>query len=128
MKTEGARFAFVEDTAPWSNQVHPVGPAGVGSLDAIVESVDECWEFDSKFAHASASHIETLALVFRAGKDNVIAHVGLHLPYIGRVRLKNIDRVEPNPILVLLGKLVQGGNLPPKWRSGIAPEDEHNRL
>jgi hypothetical protein len=58
----------------------------------------------------------------------VIPHVGLHLPYIGRVRLKNIDRVEPNPILILLGKLVQGGNLPPKWWSGIAPEHEHNRL
>ncbi|SRR5579871_513137 len=128
MKAEGPWFALVEDTSPWSNQIQPVRPPGISSLNTIVESVDQRRELDSEFAHAGARHIETLALILGAGKDHVIAHVGLHLPYIGRMRLKDINRVKPNLILVLLCQFVQGGNLPPKWRSGIAPEDEDNRL
>ena len=42
--------------------------------------------------------------------------------------LKDVDRVEIDLSLVLLRKLVQGGNLPPERRSGIAPEDQHHRL
>jgi hypothetical protein len=52
----------------------------------------------------------------------------LHLPHIGGMRLKDIERVEAHLIFVLLSELVQGGNLPPKWRSGIAPENQHHRL
>jgi hypothetical protein len=44
------------------------------------------------------------------------------------VSLEDVDRVEGGLIFILLGELVQGGNLPPKWRSGIAPEDEDDGL
>jgi hypothetical protein len=44
------------------------------------------------------------------------------------MRFKDVDRVEAHLILVLVGQLVQGGNLPPKWRSGVAPENQHDRL
>jgi hypothetical protein len=40
--------------------------------------------------------------------------------------LKDIDRVEIDLSLVLLRKLVQGGNLPPERRSSVAAEDEHH--
>jgi hypothetical protein len=39
--------------------------------------------------------------------------------------LENVNGVEPDFVVVLLGELIQGGNLPPKWRSGIAAEDQH---
>jgi hypothetical protein len=128
MKAEWARFALVEDAASRSDQVQPVRPPGIGSLNAIVESVDQRRELDSEFAYARASHVETFILAFGAGKHHVIAYVGLHLPHVGRVCLKDINRVKRNLVLVLLCKLVQGGNLPPKWRSGIASEDKDNRL
>ena len=41
---------------------------------------------------------------------------------------KDIYGIEINFILVLSGELVQGGNLPPKWWSSIAPEDQDNGL
>jgi len=50
----------------------------------------------------------------------------LHLPNVGRMGLKDIDRVKIDLALVLLRKLVQGGNLPPKSRSHVAAEDEHD--
>ena len=128
MKSKGARFGFVENTASGGDQVQPVGPACISGFDTIIETVDEGRKLDSEFSHASPGHIESFGLVGGAGEDHVITHVGLHLPYVGRVRLENIDRVERNLVLVLLSKLVQGGNLPPKWRSRIAPEDQDDRL
>jgi hypothetical protein len=41
--------------------------------------------------------------------------------------LKNVNGIEVDLALVLLGKFVQGGNLPPKRRSRVAPEDQHDR-
>ena len=128
MKAEGTWFAFVEDAASWSNQIQPVRPSRISSLNAIVESVNQRRKLDSKFAHARAGHIETLALVLGAGEEHMIAYVGLHLPHVAWVSLEDVDRVKRDPILVLLGKLIQGGNLPPKWRSGIASEHQYDRL
>jgi hypothetical protein len=42
------------------------------------------------------------------------------------MRLKNVNRVKRDIILVLPGKPIQAVRLPPKWRSGIASEDEHD--
>jgi hypothetical protein len=41
--------------------------------------------------------------------------------------LEDVHGIEINLSLVLLGKPVQGGNLPPEWRSGVAAEDQHHR-
>lgn len=43
------------------------------------------------------------------------------------MRLKYVNGVEVDLAMVLLGELVQGGNLPPKRRSGIAPEYQDDR-
>ena len=39
------------------------------------------------------------------------------------MRFADINREEGNFALVLIVKLVEGGNLPPKWRSSVAAED-----
>ena len=44
------------------------------------------------------------------------------------MRFHDVNRKEANLVLVLIVELVEGGNLPPKWRSGITPEDEHHWL
>lgn len=44
------------------------------------------------------------------------------------MRFKDVHGIELDLVLILLGQLVQGGNLPPEGRSGIAPEDENDRL
>jgi hypothetical protein len=50
------------------------------------------------------------------------------LPHVGGVRLKDVNGVEADLVAVLLGKLVQGGNLPPKRRSRVAAKDQNDRL
>ena len=81
-----------------------------------------------QFSYTGTSDRKPFGFVLWACEKHSIADVGLHLPDVGWVSLKDVDRVEPNLILVLICELVQGGNLPPKWRSGIAPEDEDHRL
>jgi hypothetical protein len=50
------------------------------------------------------------------------------LPHVARMRLDNVDNQERDLLVVLIVKLVQGGNLPPEWRSSIAAENEHHGL
>jgi hypothetical protein len=44
------------------------------------------------------------------------------------MRLQNVDGVESDPIAILLVQSVQGRNLPPERRSGIASKNKYNRL
>jgi hypothetical protein len=44
------------------------------------------------------------------------------------MRFADIDDEEGHVLLILPVQLVQGGNLPPERRSGIASEHEHDRL
>ena len=128
MKPEGAGLAFVGNSSIRLNQIHTIGPAGVCRLDLIVEAIDQSGELDVQLAHAGAGHGCALLLIARAAEEHVVADVALHLPDIGRMSLKDIDGVEIDLALVLIGKLVQGGNLPPKGRSRIAAEDENDWL
>jgi hypothetical protein len=127
VKSEGARLAFEEHSTTGSDQIEAVGPTGVGSFYAVVEAVDESGKPDAQLADAGSSNSRAFRLIFGAGEENVVANIRLHLPNIGGMSLKNVDGVEANLVFIFLGKLVQGGNLPPKRRSGIAAEDENDR-
>lgn len=42
--------------------------------------------------------------------------------------LRYVDNQELNPVSILIVKLVESGNLPPEWRSGVTAEYQHNRM
>ncbi len=44
------------------------------------------------------------------------------------MRLEDVDGVEGDLVFVLIVELVEGRNLPPEGRSGVAAKDEHDRL
>ncbi len=60
-------------------------------------------------------------------QDAGVQVVGI-LPHVAGVRFADVDDIKGDPVLVLIVQLVQGGNLPPEGRSGIAAEDEDYRL
>jgi len=128
VKAEWSGLALVEDAPALPDQVKSIGPAGISRLDPIVESVNQRGKSDAQLTHACAGNRGSLRLVLRAFEENAIFYVGLHLPHIGGMRLKDVNGVEADLVAILLGELVQGGNLPPKWRSGVASEDQHNWL
>ncbi len=128
MKAEWTRLALVKYATTSSDQIKTVGPTRISRFDTVVETVDECGEFDTQLADAGPGDIGALDLVLWAAEEYVIAHIGLHLPHVGGVRLEDVHRVKSNLALILLGELVQGGNLPPKRRSGVTAEDQDHRL
>jgi hypothetical protein len=44
------------------------------------------------------------------------------------MRLGDVDDEEADLVRILIVELVEGGNLPPKGRSGVAAEDENDGL
>jgi hypothetical protein len=127
MESKGTWFALKSDLSVWLNQIQPIGPTCVCRFNLVVEAIDESRELDVQFANAGASHGSTLLLVSRTAKQDIVANIALHLPHVSRVSFEDVDGIEVDLALVLLGQFVQGGNLPPEWRSGIAAEDENDR-
>jgi len=128
METERARFALVQYLPAGRDQVKAIWPTGVGRLHLIVEAIDQRRELDSELTYANSCERCALGLILGTCEEHSVLNVGLHLPNVGWMRLEDVNRVEGNSVLVLLGQLVQGGNLPPKWRSGVAAEYQHHRL
>jgi hypothetical protein len=127
MKAEGTRFALVQNTTVGPDQVKSIRPSGIGGLDLVIEAIDHRRKLDAEFAHARAGDRSAFGLVFWTSEEDFVADIALHLPDVGWVGLKNIDRVKVRLALVLLRQFVQGGNLPPKGRSSIAAENQHHR-
>jgi hypothetical protein len=44
------------------------------------------------------------------------------------MRFGNVNNKESNATAILLVKLIEGRNLPPERRSGVAPEYQNHRL
>jgi len=126
MESEGARFALIENASALADQVEPVRPTGVSRFDLIVDAVNQCRKLDAQLPHARASDKRSLQVILRTTEEHFVAHVGPHLPNISWMRLEDIDRVEADLVAILFGELIQGGNLPPKWRSGVTAKHQDN--
>jgi hypothetical protein len=126
MKAERPGLALVENTTIRPDQVESIRPSGIGRLDLVIETIEHCRKLDAEFSHASAGDRSAFSLVLGTGEEHLIADITLHLPDIGGVGLKNVDRIEVGLALILLRQFVQGGNLPPEGRSSVAAKDQHD--
>ena len=127
LEPERAGFAFVGDATTGVDQVHPVGPAGVGLFGRVAELVEDRLDFDSELADARSGDDRALVFVFGAGEYDFIFNIALHLPEVARMRLGDVDDEKLDSIAEFVVELVECGNLPPEGRSRIAAENQHNR-
>src|ERR1700691_1483544 len=128
LKSKRARFALVCNAAFGVDQIDAIRPAGIGSFGRIAKLVEHGRKLDTEFPHASPSDKRAIFLSFRASKNNLVFYIALHLPNVAGMRFANVDNQERDPPAILLVELIEGGNLPPKGRSGVAPEYQNNRL
>jgi hypothetical protein len=128
VEPERSGLALVVDATASLDQVEAVRPPGIGTFNPVVEAIDDGRELDSQPAYTSAGYRCPLLLIARTPEKHLVANIALHLPDVGRVCFENIDCVKINLALVLLGELVQGGNLPPERRSRVTPEHQHDWL
>ena len=127
-EAEGAGAGLVGDFSVFVDYVEAVGPAGVVAFGGVLEIVEHGGKLDAEFDDAQLSHLRALVLIFGRGEDYVIVDIVRILPNVGGVRFANVNRVERDLVLVFFIQGVEGGNLPPEWRSGVAAEDEDDWL
>ncbi len=110
------------------DQVQTIGPGGVLLLDGIVDRIDQSRKGDMEPSNAGGSNFFSFLLGGGISKQDVFRHIALHLPEIARMRLRNVDDIGRDPVLVRLVQLVERGNLPAKRRSRVTSKDKHHRL
>ena len=127
-KSKGTGLALVGDAPLGVDQIQTIRPACVGLVSRIAEFVQHGGNLYAKFSHACPRHERAFLFAFWTGKNNVLFHIALHLPNVTRVRFGDVDHEESDLACILFVELVKGGNLPPEWRSSVAPKDQHHRL
>jgi hypothetical protein len=128
MESKRPGTAFVDDPSIFVDQIDSIRPAGVRLLCAVAKVVDQRRELDSQLANTHPGYRLAFVKTLGAGKNDFIADVALHLPHVTGMGFENINGVELDARSILLVQLVESGDLPPEWRSGITPEDEHDRM
>ena len=110
------------------DEVYTVRPARVCLFGGVAKLVEYGRKLDPQFANASACHQCALFLSPGAGKDDLVLDIALHLPHVAGMSFRDVHNNESDLALVLIIKLVQGGNLPPEGWSSVASENHHYRL
>ena len=120
LESKRAGFAFVSNAAIAADQIQAIRPRGVSDFGRVVEIVNQSRQLDPQLAHAGRCDVTPLVECARS-RDR---HVARKLPGIAGVCLENVDDVERRLIFVLAVQLVERGNLPAKWRSSVAAENQ----
>jgi len=128
IEPEGSWFAFVRHVAGRIDQVKAVWPSRVRLFRRVAEFIEYGRNIDPELADAGTRGETTFFFAPRTGEDNIVLNIALHLPDVAGVRLGNVHHQKRDLLSVLLVELVEGRNLPPKWRSSVASEDQHHRL
>src|ERR1700740_803217 len=127
MEPERSGLALVRHPALAVDQVETVRPRRVGAFWPISKFIENRRNFDTQLAYAGAGDEGSLLFISRAGEDDLVLEVALHLPHVARMRLGDVHHQKLNLIPILLIELVESGHLPPEWRSGITAKHEHDR-
>lgn len=138
LRQRGSQLVGLKSKRPWPalvgnqalrvDQINTVGPAGIGLLGRIAEFVEDGWKLDAKFSHAGPGDEGSIIFSFRAGEDNVVFDIALHLPNVAGMGLGNVDHQKSDSIVILPVEFIEGGNLPPERRSSVAAEHKHHGL
>src|SRR5579859_6027862 len=124
MESERPRTALVGNSPIFVDQINSIRPTRVFLFGSVVETVDQRWKFDTELTNTHSRHFLALAKGFRTGKNYFVADIALHLPNVAGVGFEDVHRVKRHTRSVVVVKLVEGRNLPPEWRSGVAAKDE----
>ncbi len=124
----GPGLAFVGNAAVGINQIKSIWPARVGALGAVAKFIEHAGKFYAQLADAGAGDVGAFFFILRTGKNDLVFYIALHLPDVAGMGFRDIDHKKSHAILVLLVEFVEGRNLPPEWRSGVASENQHYGL
>ena len=125
---EWAHAAAIGDACGFVNDVETFGPGGVGVVGGVGHVVDA--ERQRKIEALGEIVGDGEALFERLGLSvaDVLFEVGLHLPFVGGVRLADVDSQKVGVLFVVVEDLDEVADLATEGRSSKAAEDEYEWL
>ena len=127
-EAERADLALISNLSGGIDQVDPIRPSCIGTLCRVAKFIENSGKFQAQASNASSGDGSPLLCSFGTGKDNVVANVALHLPHIAGMSFRDINRQKCDPVSILLVQPVEGGYLPPEWRSSVTAEYQYYGL
>jgi hypothetical protein len=127
-ETKRPRQALIGYATVRVDQINAVRPARICALRSVAKLIENAGELYTELAHTSSGYKGALVFILRAGEDDLVLYVALHLPDVAGMRFGDIDHQKSHTILVLLIEFVEGRNLPPEWRSSVTAENQNDRL
>ena len=124
---ERPHAATVRDAARFVDDVEAFGPGGVGVVGGIVDVVDAESDGVMEALDEIVRDRYTLRESFRLRVADVILHVGLHLPLVGRVGFAYIHGQEVGVIFVVVVNLHHVTDVAAEGRSSVAAEYDDKR-
>src|SRR3990172_2293903 len=120
--------AFVDDPTLSIDDVDALRPGGVAGHGGVAEVVDESLGLDphpiDQRPREIGAGLESLGLV----EDHLRLHVGIHLPLVPGVGFFDVHQDQLDLVLEVLMYFLELGQPGSKRRSGVAAEDQDQRL
>ena len=105
-EAEGAGAALVGHVARGVDHIQSIRPRSVGLFGGVAKFVEHCGRLDSELADARSRDEGSVFFALRAGEDNIVFYVALHLPDVAGMRLSDVDDEELDLIVVLVKELI----------------------
>ncbi len=115
------------NAAGFVDDVETLGPCGVGVIGGVVDVVDSEGDGVVEAFDEIVRDRYSLRESFRLGVADVILHVGLHLPLVGRMRFTYIHGQKIGVIFVVVVNLHHVTDVAAEGRSSVAAEDDDKR-
>jgi hypothetical protein len=119
--------AAVRDAAGFVDDVEAFGPGGVGVVGGVVDVVDAERDGVVEALDEIVGDRYALRKSFRLGVTDVVFHIGLHLPLVGRVGFAYIHSQKIGVILVVVVNLHHVTDVASEGRSSVAAENDDER-
>jgi len=124
---EGAHAASVGDVAGLINDVEAFRPGGVRVVGGVVHVIDAEGNGKLEALGEIVGDGQALRERFRLRVADVVFQVGFHLPFVGGMRLANVDGQKIGVVFVVVVDRNDVANLAAKGWSSKTAEDENQR-
>jgi hypothetical protein len=124
MIVERAQASAINDFPGFVNNVEAFRPCGIGVISNVVHVVHGKRQGEMETLYEVVGDGDSLREGVRLGVADVLIHVGLHLPFIERMSLADIDGEEIGAVLVIVIERDEVAYLAAEGWSGVASEDE----
>src|ERR1700674_1192489 len=121
---EWPHAAAIGDPPALVDYVNPLRPRGVRVIGCVVHVIDTKWQWKLESLDEIVCDGHTLLQCFRLRVADVVLHVGLHLPFVGRMGLAHVHRQKIRMVFVITVDLNDVADLATKRRSSETPKNK----